>query len=282
MGNQFLANIRETDAIVHVVRCFEDPDVVHVMGEVDPVRDRDVINLELVLADLAIVEKRLERMRKAARGGEKEAQAELALLDKLHPALSEGRGARSIELTDAEDRLLRSYNLLTAKPILYLANVSEDDLPEGENEHVSALRQAVSESGEVADVIPISSKIESELAELPAEERTEFLGSLGLDEAGLHTLIRAGYRLLGLHTYFTAGEKEVRAWTIPIGAKAPEAAAVIHSDFERGFIRAETVAFDDFLKLGSVKAARDQGLMRSEGKEYIVKDGDILLFRFNV
>lgn len=282
LGNQFLANIRETDAIVHVVRCFEDPDVVHVMGEVDPVRDRDVINLELVLADLAIVEKRLERMRKAARGGEKEAQAELALLNKLHPALSEGRGARSIELTEAEDRLLRSYNLLTAKPILYLANVSEDDLPEGENEHVRALRRAVSESGEVAEVIPISSKIESELAELPPEERSEFLGSLGLEEPGLHTLIRAGYRLLGLHTYFTAGEKEVRAWTIPIGAKAPEAAGVIHSDFERGFIRAETVAFDDFLKLGSVKAARDQGLMRSEGKEYVVKDGDILLFRFNV
>ncbi|HUE95832.1 MAG TPA: redox-regulated ATPase YchF, partial [Longimicrobiaceae bacterium] len=277
-----LANIRETDAIVHVVRCFDDTDVVHVMGEIDPVRDREVINIELVLADLAVVEKRIERARKAARGGEKEAQAELALLERLHPALSEGRGARAIALTEAEDRLLRSYNLLTAKPVLYLANVAESDLPEGENAYVADLRKAVAESGEVAEVIPISSKIESELAELPREEREEFLASLGLVEPGLHTLIRGGYRLLGLHTYFTAGEKEVRAWTIGAGAKAPEAAGIIHSDFERGFIRAETVAWDDFLKLGSVKAARDHGLMRSEGKEYVVKDGDILLFRFNV
>jgi hypothetical protein len=282
LGNQFLANIRETDAIVHVVRCFDDTDVVHVMGSVDPVRDREVINLELALADLAVVEKRLEKARKAARGNDKEAQAELGLLERLNEALGEGLPARTVDANDDEQRILRSYNLLTSKPVLYLANVAEDDLPEGDNAHVRALRGAVEESGERAEIIPISSKIESELAELGDEEKREFLESLGITEPGLHTLIRAGYRLLGLQVYFTAGEKEVRAWEIPVGAKAPEAAGVIHSDFERGFIRAETVSFADFEKMGSVKAARDKGLMRSEGKEYVVKDGDILLFRFNV
>jgi GTP-binding protein YchF len=282
LGNQFLANIRETDAVVHVIRCFDDTDVVHVMGSVDPVRDREIINLELALADLAVVEKRLERVRKSARGGDREAQAELALLERVHAELAEGRAARGVEAEGEEAKLLKSFNLLTAKPVLYLANVAETDLPEGDNEHVRALRAAVEASGELAEIIPISSKIESELAELPAEERTEFLASLGLSEPGLHTLIRAGYRLLGLQVYFTAGEKEVRAWEIPVGAKAPEAAGVIHSDFERGFIRAETVSFADFEKVGSVKAAREQGLMRSEGKEYVVQDGDILLFRFNV
>ena len=282
LGNQFLTNIRETDAVVHVVRCFDDPDVVHVMGSVDPVRDREVINLELALSDLAVVEKRLERVRKTARGGEKDAKAEVALLEKIQTTLSEGRPARVADVSDDERRTMRSFNLLTDKPVLYLANVSEDDLPEGDNEHVRALRRAVAESGEPAEVIPVSSKIESELAELGDEERREFLASLGLDEPGLHTVIRAGYRLLGLQTYLTAGEKEVRAWTIPVGAKAPEAAGVIHSDFERGFIRAETVGWDDYLKAGSVKAARDQGMMRSEGKDYVVRDGDILLFRFNV
>jgi GTP-binding protein YchF len=282
LGNQFLTNIRETDAVVHVVRCFDDPDVVHVMGSVDPVRDREVINLELVLSDLAVAEKRLERVRKSARGGDKEAQSEVALLERLVSALGEGKAARTVDVDDEERKLMKSFNLLTSKPVLYLANVAEDDLPEGDNDHVRALRAAVEESGEVAEVIPISSKIESELAELPVEERSEFLASLGLEEPGLNRLIRAGYRLLGLQVYFTAGEKEVRAWEIPVGAKAPEAAGVIHSDFERGFIRAETVGWDDFEKTGSVKAAREQGLMRSEGKEYVVKDGDILLFRFNV
>jgi GTP-binding protein YchF len=282
LGNQFLTNIRETDAVVHVVRCFDDPDVVHVMGSVDPVRDREVINLELVLSDLAVAEKRLERVRKSAKGGDKDAQAEVAVLERLVAALGEGQPARSVELDDDDRKLMKSFNLLTSKPVLYLANVSEDDLPEGDNPHVNALRGAVAESGEVAEVIPISSKIESELAELPVEERQEFLSSLGLDEPGLNKLIRAGYRLLGLQVYFTAGEKEVRAWEIPVGAKAPEAAGVIHSDFERGFIRAETVSFADFDRLGTVKAAREQGLMRSEGKEYVVQDGDIMLFRFNV
>jgi len=279
LGNQFLTNIRETDAVVHVIRCFDDPDVVHVMGSVDPVRDREVINLELVLSDLAVAEKRLERVRKSARGGDKEAVAEVGLLERLVATLGEGRPARSVEMSDEERKLMKGFNLLTSKPVLYLANVAEDDLPEGDNEHVRALRAAVEESGEVAHVIPISSKIESELGELPDEERADFLASLGLEEPGLHKLIREGYRLLGLQVYFTAGEKEVRAWEIPIGAKAPEAAGVIHSDFERLFIRAETVGWDDFLKTGSVKAAKEQGLMRSEGKEYVVQDGDILLFR---
>jgi ribosome-binding ATPase len=282
LGNQFLTNIRETDAVVHVVRCFEDDDVVHVMGSVDPVRDREVINLELILSDLAVVERRLERVRKTARGGEREAQTELALLERLQAVLSEGQPARVAEVSPEERKSIRSFNLLTAKPVLYLANVSEDDLPDGDNEHVRALREAVAASGEEAEVIPVSSKIESELAELPVEERGEFLASLGLEEPGLHLLIRAGYRILGLQTYFTAGEKEVRAWTVRIGARAPEAAGVIHTDFERGFIRAETVAYADFERSGSVKTAREQGLMRSEGKEYVVRDGDILLFRFNV
>jgi len=282
LGNQFLTNIRETDAVVHVVRCFDDPDVVHVMGSVDPVRDREVINLELVLSDLAVAEKRLERVRKTARGGDREAVAEVALLERLVAALGEGQAARTVEMSDEERKLMKGFNLLTSKPVLYLANVAESDLPEGDNAHVRALQAAVEASGEVAHVIPISSKIESELSELPPEDRADFLASLGLEEPGLHKLIREGYRLLGLQVYFTAGEKEVRAWEIPVGAKAPEAAGVIHSDFERGFIRAETVAYADFEKLGSVKAAREQGLMRSEGKEYVVQDGDIMLFRFNV
>jgi len=282
LGNQFLTNIRETDAVVHVVRCFDSSDVVHVMGSVDPVRDREVINLELVLSDLAVAEKRLERVRKTAKGGDRDAQAEVALLERLVDGLGEGTPARAVEMGDEERKLMKSFNLLTSKPVLYLANVSEDDLPEGENEHVRALRRAVEESGEVAHVIPISSQIESELGELPEGERDEFLHSLGLEEPGLHKLIREGYLLLGLQVYFTAGEKEVKAWEIPVGARAPEAAGVIHSDFERGFIRAETVSFADFEKTGSVKAAREQGLMRSEGKEYVVQDGDIMLFRFNV
>jgi ribosome-binding ATPase len=282
LGNQFLGNIRETDAVVHVVRCFDDPDVVHVMGSVDPARDRDVINLELVMSDLAVVEKRLERVGKKAKSGDKEAVAEAALLGRLKEVLETGRPARAADLSAADVPFMRTYNLLTSKPVLYLANVAEEDLATEDNEHVRALRRAVEEGGEPAEIVVVSSKIESELAELPTEERAEFLQSLGLEEPGLHRLIRAGYRLLGLQTFFTAGEKEVRAWTIPVGATAPAAAGAIHSDFERGFIRAETVGWSDFERVGSVKAARDAGLMRSEGKEYLVQDGDILLFRFNV
>ena len=283
LGNQFLANIREVDAIVQVVRCFDDPDVTHVLGSVDPVRDREVINLELALADLQTVEKRLQRVEKVARSGDKEAQAEVALLRKLQALLAEGRPARRVELADeAEARLLRSFHLLTSKRELYVANVDESDLPEADNEHVRALRAAVEAEGEPAEVIPLSVRIEAELVELDPEERAAFLEDLGLEEPGLNRLIRAGYRLLDLISYFTAGEKEVRAWTIRRGTRAPQAAGEIHTDFERGFIRAETLGWEDFVASGSQKAAREQGLVRSEGKEYVVRDGDIMLFRFNV
>jgi len=283
LGNKFLANIRETHAIVHVVRCFENDDVTHVMGSVDPVRDREIINLELSLADLQVVEARLERVEKVARSGDRDAQAEAELLRRLQEALAGGRAARSVETRNEEERrLLKGLQLLTAKPVLYAANVSEDDLPEGDNPHVRALREAVAAEGEQAEIIPLSAGLEAELMQLDADERAEFLDSLGLEEPGLHRLIRAGYRLLGLISFFTAGEKEVRAWTIRAGSRAPQAAGEIHTDFERGFIRAETIGWDDFLQSGSLKTAKEQGLVRSEGKEYEVADGDILLFRFNV
>jgi GTP-binding protein YchF len=284
LGNQFLANIREVDAIVQVVRCFDDPDVTHVLGSVDPVRDREVINLELALSDLQTVEKRLQRTERAARSGDKEAQAEAALLQKLVALLSEGRPARQVALSsDEEAKLLQSFHLLTAKRELYVANVAEGDLLSGgENEHVQALRAAVAADGEAAEVVALSVRIESELIELDPAERAAFLSELGLEEPGLNRLIRAGYSLLDLISYFTAGEKEVRAWTIRRGTKAPQAAGEIHTDFERGFIRAETLGWEDFVAAGSVKAARERGLMRSEGKEYVVRDGDIMLFRFNV
>jgi GTP-binding protein YchF len=283
LGNQFLGNIREVDAIVHVVRCFADADVTHVAGEVDPVRDREIINLELALSDLQYVERRLQRVEKAARVGEKEAVAELDLLRRVHALLADGRPARLVEPRNEEEaRLLRSYNLLTAKRELYVANVAESDLPAGENEYVARLRAAIAADGEPAEVVPLSARIEAELIELEPEERNAFLDELGLKEPGLHRLIRAGYALLDLISYFTAGEKEVRAWTIRRGTRAPGAAAEIHTDFERGFIRAETLGWDDFVAAGSQKEAREKGLVRSEGKEYVVQDGDILLFRFNV
>ncbi len=283
LGNKFLANIREVDAIVHVVRCFEDPDVTHVLGPVDPVRDREIINLELALADLQGVEKRLQRAEKAARTGEREAQAEAALLRRLQALLSEGRPARQVEVQNEEEaRLLRGFNLLTAKRELYVANVAESDLPQAENPHVASLRAAVEGDAEPAEVVALAARIEAELLELEPDERALFLHDLGLEEPGLWRLIRAGYHLLDLISFFTAGEKEVRAWTIRRGARAPQAAGEIHSDFERGFIRAETIAWDDFVRTGSLKAPREQGLMRSEGKDYVVQDGDIMLFRFNV
>ena len=283
LGNKFLANIRETHAIVHVVRCFRNDDVVHVMGDVDPVRDREVINLELALSDLQAVESRLERVERTARSGDRDAKVEEALLRRLKDALSAGKAARTIEPQNEEEaRLLRGLQLLTAKPVLYVANVAESDLPEGDNEHVRALRAAVAAEREEASIIPLSAGIEAELMHLDDAERQEYLEGLGLEEPGLHALIRAGYRLLGLISFFTAGPKEVRAWTIRSGSRAPQAAGEIHTDFERGFIRAETIGWDDFVRLGSEKAAREQGVMRSEGKEYVVADGDILLFRFNV
>jgi ribosome-binding ATPase len=282
LGNKFLANIRETDAIVHVVRCFEDEDVTHVMGAVDPARDREVIEFELAIADLSAVEKRLDKTKRAARTGDKEAQAELPALEKAHAWLSDGRGLSRAGLASAELATLEPLSLLTVKPVLYAANVTDAELSGDEGKHLRALREAVRASGESAEIVPFSAKIEAELAELPSEDRADFLGSLGLESAGLDRLIRAGYHLLGLQTYFTAGEQEVRAWTIHAGDTAPKAAGVIHTDFERGFIRAETVSYEDFVANVGWKGAREKGAVRAEGKEYIVKDGDVMLFRFNV
>jgi GTP-binding protein YchF len=280
LGNQFLANIREVDAIVHVIRCFDDDDIQHVMGSVDPVRDRGVINLELALADLASVEKRLEKTARGARSGDAQAKLEAGLLERLKAVLQEGQPARVVVPSEEERAAYRSFNLLTSKPVLYAANVPEDAL-NADNAHVAALRAAIAADGETAEIVTFSAKVEAELAELAEDDRAEFLESLGLTESGLDRLGRAAYHLLGLQSYFTAGEKEVRAWTIRRGAKAPEAAGVIHSDFERGFIRAETVAFEDFVRAKGWKGAREQGLARAEGKEYVVQDGDVLLFRFN-
>jgi len=280
LGNKFLSNIRETDAIVHVVRCFEDPDVQHVAGAVDPGRDREIINIELGLADLASVEKRLDKTTRTARSGDPQAKLEQRLLESLRDALAAGRPARAVTPNDDEAPAYRSFNLLTAKPVLYAANVGEDEIGSG-NRHTEALRAAVERDGESAEIVTFSAKVEAELAELAPEDRKEFLDSLGVTESGLDRLAHAAYHLLGLQSYFTAGEKEVRAWTIHRGDKAPTAAGVIHSDFEKGFIRAETVAYEDFMRVGGWKPAREQGLSRAEGKEYVVQDGDVMLFRFS-
>ena len=281
LGNQFLANIREVDAIVHVVRCFEDDDVQHVMGPVDPVRDREVINIELGLADLASVEKRLDRTARTAKSGDPQARLEVRLLESVRDALSAGKPARVVEPSEEEGATYRSFNLLTSKPEVYAANVAEADVVAG-NRLVEALNASILRDHEPSEVVTFSAKVEAELAELAPEDRPEFLASLGLTESGLDRLAHAAYHLLGLQSYFTAGEKEVRAWTIHQGDKAPAAAGVIHTDFEKGFIRAETVAYEDFVRVGGWKGAREQGLARSEGKEYVVRDGDVMLFRFNV
>jgi GTP-binding protein YchF len=278
LGNQFLGNIREVDAIVHVVRCFEDDDIIHVFGSVDPVRDVEVINLELALADLEQIEKRIDRARKQARTS-KEAQVELGALEKLLPVLEAGNPARQVTLTEEEELLIKPLGLLTRKPVIYASNVSENDLATG-NAWVEQVRQLAAK--ENAQVVVISAQVESELVELPEEERSDFLASLGVQEGGLKSLIRATYALLGLRTYFTTGPKETRAWTIAAGMTAPQAAGVIHTDFERGFIRAETVAYEDLVTTGSMTAAKEKGLVRSEGKEYTVAEGDVMLFRFNV
>ena len=278
LGNQFLANIREVDAIVHVVRCFDSEDIIHVSGSVDPVRDLEVINLELILADLDQVDKRKERVRKQARSS-KEAQAELEVLEKLIVALSEGKAIRQAGLTEEEAQLIKQLGLLTAKPVIYATNVSEDDLAEG-NEWVEQVRTIA--TAENAKVVVISAQVESELIELSPEERLDFLESLGVEEGGLKSLISATYELLGLRTYLTTGEKETRAWTIRAGMTAPQAAGVIHTDFERGFIRAETISYQDLVTTGSRSAAKEKGLLRSEGKEYVVQEGDVMEFLFNV
>ena len=279
LGNQFLANIREVDAIVHVVRCFEDDDIQHVMGPVDPARDREIINIELGLADLAAVEKRLDRAARTARSGDPQAKLEARLLERLQVALAAGKLARTVVPGEEEVPAYRSFNLLTSKPVLYAANVAEHELTGG-NAHVDRLRAVVA-AEEEAEIVIFSAKVEAELAELAPEDRKDFLDSLGVTESGLDRLAHAAYHLLGLQSYFTAGEKEVRAWTIHRGDKAPAAAGVIHSDFEKGFIRAETVAYGDFVRLGGWKPAREQGVARAEGREYVVADGDVMLFRFS-
>jgi len=280
LGNQFLGHIRQVDAILHVVRCFEDDNVVHVDGTIDPIRDLEVISMELVMADLDTVAKRLKKASSQAKSGDKKFIAEAAFLEKIQDVLDGGQPARMVEPEDeAQELLQRELCLLTTKPVLYVANVSEDDLASG-NPFVDRLREQA--SSEEASVVTIAGGIEQELSLLDAEEQQEFLTEMGMDEPGLNRLIYAGYDLLGLITYFTVGEKETKAWTITRGTTAPGAAGKIHSDFERGFIRAEVIAYEDYIDCGSEAAARDKGLMRSEGKEYIVKDGDCILFRFNV
>jgi ribosome-binding ATPase len=278
LGNQFLANIREVDAIVHVVRCFDNDDIIHVSGSVDPARDIEVINLELALADLAQVEKRIDRTRKQAKNN-KEAKEELEILELIQQGLNEGKMVRNIDLNEDQQEMIKPLGLLTAKPIIFAANVSDEELATG-NEWVEQVKQIAINEG--AKVVIISAQVESELVELSEAERKDFLESLGVEEGGLKSLIKATYELLGLRTYLTTGPQETRAWTIKSGMKAPQAAGVIHSDFERGFIRAETVAYEDLVSSGTMNAAKEKGLVRSEGKEYIVQEGDVLLFRFNV
>jgi GTP-binding protein YchF len=280
LGNKFLANIREVDAIVHVVRCFEDPDVMHVDGNIDPARDIETINLELILSDLEYMERRLDKTRKMLKGGDKKYQAELEVQEKIISCLEQGRPARTLTFTEDEQPFLRDLFLLTIKPVLYVANISEKDLTGPEPDAVRIVRSIA--AAEQAEVVTISARIEEEIAALDPEERALFLQDLGLEESGLDKIIRAGYRLLGLISFLTAGPTEVRAWTIRRGTHAPQAAGKIHSDFERGFIRAEVVAFDDLIACGSYAQAREKGLVRSEGKDYVMQDGDVVVFRFNV
>ena len=278
LGNQFLANIRETDAIAHVVRCFDDENVVHVEGKINPASDIDVINTELALADLDTVEKAIQRYTRAAKGQDKQAIAMKALLEKILPHLNEARPLRSLTLTDDELTALKSLSLLTLKPTMYIANVDEDGFED--NPYLDIVKQIAAE--EKAVVVTICNKLEAEISELDEDEKQEFLEDLGMEEAGLDRVIRAGYELLNLHTYFTAGVKEVRAWTIPIGSTAPQAAGKIHTDFEKGFIRAEIVGYDDYITHNGEAGAKENGQWRLEGKDYIVADGDVIHFRFNV
>jgi hypothetical protein len=279
LGNQFLAAIRETDAIAHVVRCFEDTNVVHVSGKIDPIHDIEVINTELALADLATVEKAMQRYGKLAKaGGDKEAQRLMAVLEKCYAVLDQARPVRSLDLYEEEKAALRPLCLITAKPTMYVANVKEGGFEN--NPHLEAVKALAAAEGSI--VVPVCASIESEIADMSDEDKAVFLADMGMDEPGLDRVIHAAFKLLGLQTYFTAGEKEVRAWTVRVGATAPQAAGVIHTDFERGFIRAETIAFDDFVACGGEHGAKEKGKMRLEGKEYVVRDGDVMHFRFNV
>ena len=278
LGNQFLANIRETDAIAHVVRCFDDENVIHVEGQINPADDIAVINTELALADLESAEKALQRASKAAKGSDKDAKALVVVLEKIIPHLNEAQPLRSLGLTDDELSILKQLNPLTIKPTMYIANVDEDGFEN--NPYLDAVQEIAKQEGAV--VVPICNKLEAEVSELEDDEKMEFLEELGMEEPGLNRVIRAGYSLLGLQTYFTAGPKEVRAWTIPIGATAPNAAGKIHTDFEKGFIRAEVVAYDDYIAGNGEQGAKEAGKWRLEGKDYIVQDGDLIHFRFNV
>ncbi len=282
LGNKFLSHIRQVDAIVHVVRCFDDSNIIHVEGSVDPVRDVETINLELIFADLEMVEKRLEKTRKLMKSGEKKYKIEVELLERLAALLESGKPARALELSEEEQEIAKEIDLLTSKPVLYAANVGEDDFLNGidNNDFVKRLEELAQKEG--SEVMPISAKIEEDISALEPDEKLEYLEELGIKESGLDRLVKKSYKLLGLISYLTAGEPEVRAWTITNGMKAPQAAGKIHTDFEKGFIRAEVVKFTDLVACGTYAAAREKGLVRSEGKEYVVCDGDIVLFRFNV
>ncbi|MDI3323829.1 redox-regulated ATPase YchF [Pontibacterium granulatum] len=278
LGNKFLANIRETDAIAHVVRCFEDEDVQHVHNRIHPLEDIDIINTELALADLESVEKQLQRVLRVAKSGDKDAIKQKEMLERLQDHLGAGKPVRSLELNEDEAKVVKQFHLLTVKPTMYIANVDEDGFED--NPHLDAVRELAESEG--AQIVAICNKLEAEIAELDDEERDVFLEDLGMEEPGLDRVIRAGYNLLGLQTYFTAGVKEVRAWTVKVGATAPQAAGVIHTDFEKGFIRAEVVSYDDFVEYSGEQGAKEAGRWRLEGKDYIVKDGDVVHFRFNV
>ncbi len=281
LGNKFLSHIREVDAIVHVVRCFEDENITHVEGSIDPIRDIETINLELIFSDVEMIERRIDRTKKAMKG-DKTLASELALLERVKETLEEGKPARSLDFTEEELLVMKEIALISMKPVIYAANVAEGDMAEGleNNAFVNRVREFA--AGENSEVMVVSARIEEEISELDGEEKAMFLEELGMSESGLDRLIRASYKLLGLISYLTAGEPEVRAWTITNGTKAPQAAGKIHTDFERGFIRAEVVAYNDLMECGTMAAAKEKGLVRSEGKEYVMKDGDIVLFRFNV
>ncbi len=281
LGNKFLSHIRECDAIIHVVRCFEDSNIIHVDGNIDPMRDLETINMELIFSDIEMIERRIDRVKKAMKG-DKSLGDELALLERVLTSLTDGKCARSLEYTEDELAIMNDCHLLSMKPVIYAANIAEDEIGSDMADNEGFKKLAEYAASEKAQIMPICAGIEAEIAQLDGDERTEFLADLGIAESGLDRLIKASYTLLGLISYLTAGPKEVRAWTITKGTKAPQAAGKIHSDFERGFIRAEIIAFDDLMACGTMAAAKEKGLVRSEGKEYVIADGDVVLFRFNV